>query len=326
MQKFKLEEVSNHLDNNELENEIFITCGSFEERCLAPLTYLKKCSSAIIIQNKENNNLNCINNVDKLHKHFSSICENTEIIESSYVDLKLQNLSLKKIVDICRDKCSKDKINITIDSSTFTRNQLIGLLNYLQIKIKSSRVRIIYISPQKHGRWLTSGFLKVTNIIGFSGIHNPLLPTLLIVLSGFESDRVSKIICEHEPALVLLGVGDPPTNEEFHNRNIKEQQQILENEIVNEFKFPANDIQACKFVLDKQISKYRDDYNIVIAPMSTKLSTIATYLSAKENPQIQITYCYPSKYNFDDYSSGIGEIYLENLEISDVKYNCCRGF
>ena len=222
-------------------------------------------------------------------------------------------------------KCDKSKINITIDSSTFTRNQLIGLLNYLEVKLSPSRVRIIYTSPLKHGEWLTSGFLKITNVIGFSGIHNPLLPTLLIVLSGFESDRVSKIICEHEPALVLLGVGDPPINEEFHNRNIKEQQQILDNEIVNEFKFPANDIKACKNELDKQISKYRNEYNIVIAPMSTKLSTIAAYLSAKENPQIQITYCYPSIYNFDDYSSGIGEVYLENLESNCIKYNECCG-
>ncbi|WP_394872665.1 hypothetical protein [Clostridium butyricum] len=325
MQKFKLEQVSNQLDNSELENEIFITCVSFEDRCLAPITYLKKCLGAIIIQNKENKNINCVNNTDKLYGYFSGICKNTEVIESSYINLKLQNISQKKIVDICMSKCDKSKINITIDSSTFTRNQLIGLLNYLEVKLSPSRVRIIYTSPLKHGEWLTSGFLKITNVIGFSGIHNPLLPTLLIVLSGFESDRVSKIICEHEPALVLLGVGDPPINEEFHNRNIKEQQQILDNEIVNEFKFPANDIKACKNELDKQISKYRNEYNIVIAPMSTKLSTIAAYLSAKENPQIQITYCYPSIYNFDDYSSGIGEVYLENLESNCIKYNECCG-
>lgn len=326
MPKFKLEEVSTQLNSSELKSEIFITCASFEERCLAPIMYLEKCLSAIIIQNKENKNLNCANNTEKLYKHFFSICENIEIIESSYIDLKLQNIALKKIIDICMNKYSKDKVNITIDTSTFTRNQLIGLLNYLDVKIKPSRVRIIYTSPQKHGKWLTSGFLKVTNIIGFSGIHNPLLPTLLIVLSGFESDRVIKIICEHEPALVLLGVGDPPTNKEFHNRNIKEQQQVLENEIVSEFKFTTNDVKICKNELDKQIRKYRDSYNIVIAPMSTKLSTIAAYLSAKENPQIQITYCYSSIYNFHDYSSGIGEVYLENLESNDIKYNECGGF
>ena len=100
MQKFKLEQVSNQLDNSELENEIFITCVSFEDRCLAPITYLKKCLGAIIIQNKENKNINCVNNTDKLYGYFSGICKNTEVIESSYINLKLQNISQKKIFSV----------------------------------------------------------------------------------------------------------------------------------------------------------------------------------------------------------------------------------
>lgn len=309
MQKFILEQ----MPSDDWKNEVFITNASFEERCLAPLTYLKNCLGAIVMYNKEICNKECEINRDKLLKHCRKICSITECIDSSYSNLKEQNIALKKVIDLCMQVCSGDDICITIDSSTFTRNQLIRLINYIELKLNHNRIRIIYTSPLIHGEWLTRGFSKITNIIGFSGIHNPLLPTLLIVLSGFEKERLNKIICEHEPTRVLLGIGDPPTKEEFHDRNIREQKHMLENEKVEEFTFPANDIQACKYVLDNEIKKYKKDYNIIISPLSTKLSTVAAYLVAKENPEIQITYCYPSEYNVCKYSEGIGDIFLEEI-------------
>ena len=49
--------------------------------------------------------------------------------------------------------------------------------------------------------------------------------------------------------------------------------------------------------------------------MSTKLSTIASYLLAKHYPQIQISYCVPGEYNIESYSDGAKTVFAEELTL-----------
>ncbi len=47
--------------------------------------------------------------------------------------------------------------------------------------------------------------------------------------------------------------------------------------------------------------------------MSTKLSTLSTYLFAKKHPQVQVSYCVPAEYNIDSYSQGAKTVFVEEL-------------
>jgi hypothetical protein len=131
------------------------------------------------------------------------------------------------------------------------------------------------------------------------------------VLSGFEPERTSKLIEEHEPSRVLIGIGDPPTDRKFLERNQADQELILARQDVAEFRFPANDIAECRECLEGIIAPYLSDYNVVIAPMSTKLSSLASFLIAEAHPEIQITYCVPGEYNTPDYSRGADSLFVD---------------
>jgi len=174
-------------------------------------------------------------------------------------------------------------------------------------------IRIVYVSPKDHGPWLSRGFRAVRTVLGFSGIQQASRPTLLVILSGFEPERALRLIEEHEPKKVLLGIGNPPTADRFRERNKAEQKLILSRQDVEMFDFPADDVDNCRMVLEKLLSPHLRDSNVILAPMNTKLSTLAALLVAEAHPEIQLTYCLPGEYNVEDYSTGAHKIFMTSL-------------
>jgi len=145
--------------------------------------------------------------------------------------------------------------------------------------------------------------------MGFSGIQDPNRQSVLVVLSGFEPERTLKLIEEHEPARVLLGIGNPPTDQRFLERNKTEQKLVLARQDVQRFDFPADDVIECESVLSNLIKPLIPRFNVVLAPMSTKLSTLSAFLVATRYPELQLTYALPGEYNLNSYSSGAKAIY-----------------
>jgi hypothetical protein len=136
----------------------------------------------------------------------------------------------------------------------------------------------------------------------------------LVVLSGFESNRMFKIIEELEPAVIHFGIGREPTRDEFLDRNLNRQEELLKTrpETV-EFGFPADNIDGSRNAIDRRISDSIDSHDIVFAPMSTKLSTIGCWKVAQFYPSSQVVYALPDQYNFEGYSEGAGDIYCDSF-------------
>lgn len=314
-----------------ISDDVFITSVSFEDRCLALEKYISSNYSvklAIIVFNGElvndsDNNSEHLyvdecrtlvqKNLEKIEEHLGKCSMKIINEESSSLDTVKQINIIKKICEQIQDSSDNETINITIDITSFNRDQLITLLYYMRSTMPNSNIRIIYISPIKHGEWLTKGFRDIRNVIGFPGIHRSSLPTALVVLSGFEPDRVLMLIDEHEPSKVLLGFGDPPIKEMFLDLNVSKQKFVLDKQSVENFLFPADQILGCMANLIKVFEELHDYYNIILAPMSTKLSVIASFLATENSPDIQITYCVPSEYNYKLYSSGIEDVFVEML-------------
>ena len=82
---------------------------------------------------------------------------------------------------------------------------------------------------------------------------------------------------------------------------------------VERFKFPANSVNECVLCLESLISSHMDSGNVIIAPMSTKLSTVAAMIVAERHPSIQLTYCLPGEYNTESYSEGVKCILIEDI-------------
>lgn len=207
--------------------------------------------------------------------------------------------------------------NITIDSTAFNRESLLIMFGLLDNYFPSAKKRVVYVSPDGYGEWLSAGFQQVRNVIGLGGLQDPTKRTLLAILYGFEHHRAIKTIEEYEPSKVLLGFGGNPTEVEFLKRNLEELDKVktlaLSQQDVSDFEFPADSISGCATRLEDVLRPYLDSHNIVVAPMSTKLSTISAYLLAKKYPQVQISYCAPAEYNIESYSKGAKSVFIEEL-------------
>ena len=301
-----------------LADDLFLVSVSYEDRTLTVVQSLSnqyRARKGIVYVNQELLKDPFINKVgphlEELTRLLALRCDSVDRVEGSWLDPRIQLLALRD--GLVTGKDLEQTQAITIDTTTFNRESLLTAIALLRNHFPYSKMRVAYTSPQKHGEWLSQGYRTVRNVMSFAGIQQSSLPTLLVVLSGFEPERTLKLIEEHEPSKVLLGIGDPPTNQQFLQRNLDEQKLILARQEVQKFSFPASDMVACRESLESLVRPYLRSHNIALAPMSTKLSTLAVFLIAEDHPEIQITYCVPGEYNSDNYSSGSDKVFVGEL-------------
>lgn len=312
--EIKLGEFS--IDLNGETDDIFIIAASFEERGTAVVSYLKdnyKCKNAIIYYNGDNCNYR--KNLALIKKHLNQKSENELIVkEGSHRNIQKKNKIMTEIAEYCKDHVRKDIANIAIDITSFSRIDLIILLDYLVSYIKNVKIKLIYVSPEGHGEWLSKGYSEISNIAGFCGRFDVLKPTALIILSGFEKERPMNLIEAYEPQEVFLGFSNPAVQEAFGERNANSQTELSNCPNVRQFDFSARNIKECCDNIDRIIKEKIIDYNIVLAPLCTKLTAVACFLLAKKYPEIQLVYCYPQEYNYETYSTGMSKLFIEYLD------------
>jgi hypothetical protein len=308
--------------SSEPDDLIFVAC-SFEPRASTVVDQLTSAYAArfgVVYFNEEI--------VDaKLHSGARDACHQmqrqlTDCVDSLVVtkgSLRNPSVQLNSLRELFGSKrIDPESVkNITVDSTAFNRESLLILFGLIDSYFPSAKRRVLYVSPDGYGDWLSAGFQQVRNVIGLGGLQDPTKRTLLAVLYGFEHHRAIKTIEEYEPSVVLLGFGGNPTDVEFLKRNLEELDKVkklaLTQQEVQEFDFPADNITACAGRLEEVLGPHVDNYNVVIAPMSTKLSTLSAYLFARNHPQVQISYCVPAEYNINHYSHGAKTVFVEEL-------------
>ena len=305
-----------NMDINLIEekDDIFIVSASFEERASALQYYLDddyKCKLGIIYVNEDN--VAYEGSLNTIKKFLEKKCNgNLKVQMSSHRNIEKKNQAMLEIVNYCKEYINEG-INITIDVTCFSRIDLIVLLDYITSYIKNSKIKIIYSSPVRHGEWLSRGYSEISNIIGFPGVFDASKSTALVVLSGFEVERPLNFIEEYEPDKIFLGVSNPAVLDEFGKRNYLVQRGLLDLSNVCEFEFSARNINECLNNLENIVTKEINNFNIVLAPLCTKMTTVASFIFARRHPEVQLAYCYPQEYNVTDYSSGIKQIFVDSI-------------
>ena len=301
-------------------DDLFLVCASYEPRSTAVVENLAsdyRADTALIYVNKEflegPSGTKTQEAMNRMKELLSSHCDKVLIAKGSWLDPKLQLNALKEALGEIESAQNSEEGFVTLDSTTFNRESLIVASTLVAKLFRLCNNRVYYTSPQSHGKWLSRGFRFIRNIMGYSGVQRPEQHTVLVVLSGFESDRTLRLIEEHEPAKVLLGIGNPPSGPDFLSRNELEQRLILARQDVERFDFPVDSTSGCVQCLHELLNGYLGSTNIVIAPMSVKLSTLACMLVAQRYPEIQLSYSLPGEYNTENYSDGVRRIYSEEL-------------
>jgi hypothetical protein len=299
-------------------DDLFIVCASYEPRTTFVADSLARdyrTNRALVYVNAEflqggagpKTKANLYRLIECLARH----SEDVTVVEGSWLHAVDQLKAIRQA--LLTNQNPPGPFVTTLDCTTFNREALLTTLLLLRSLYPALQCRVLYTSPENHGKWLSSGFRSIRNVMGLAGTQRSSRPTVLVILSGFEPHRTEKVIEEHEPAVVLLGVGDPPTAPEFLERNRSEQKLVLARQDVQEFRFSALDMAQCVTHVSDVLRPYIETHNVVIAPMSTKFSTVATLLVTERYPDVQVTYCLPGEYNVHDYSAGVKALFIQEL-------------
>lgn len=307
---------------------VFLCSASFEERSTTiPLSLdVNRILSTKIFRSLKFNN---DNSKDIIIRKIN----NSEIVE---LDFSNPIAVAKILTDIIRDLSSKKGISLVIDVTTFTHEVLAMLLKLLYDNKQSfSSIICLYNGASDYSNsknieisqmWLTKGCHDVRNVVGYPGRLRPVAKTCLVIFTGFELERATRMIELLEPDKIVFGKGTDSTDSNhdkaikyFHNKfdewknNYKYSNSI---DIV----FSCKNIEETIEIVTDLISNNPDD-NLILVPLNTKLSTIAVSLVALNNPKIQICYPIPETYNTDNYSSPGDKITIVDLFKIDLFIN-----
>lgn len=313
------------------ECDILITSVSFEERCTAICTYLKtkeKLKHVFLYRNmdvsvfeNEQEKEACKKKIDGYHDMIDHSLEELDItctlFESKHRNSDARIEKISEMIDKIKEIRESQLINcIAIDATCFTRIDLVVLLDYLFDCIQDVCIKIIYIRPANHAEdFLSKGYSGIESILGFAGSYDYLKKSLLVIMAGFEEERPRSFIEEYEADSILFGTSEnKPTKIEFGKRTELLRSKFMGISEIECFDFSANSVYDCLNDLEKALNHYLPKYNIIIAPLCTKLSVVAAFLFAKKHQQIQLAYCYPEEYNWRAYSSGMDSVYIEDIE------------
>lgn len=300
-----------------LENEfdLFICSSSFDSRCISIPNIVKKKSFANIRVCHFENNYEC---ADIKHK------EIIEILQTA--SSNLETILLKKHdplynYDLLDSTFSEIKFcktpHILIDISTFTREILLIFIRFLTHNFnRNISVTFCYSPSANYPEWLSKGVKEIRSILGYSGDYSPLKRDFLIILVGFECERSQVVIDNYEPTKLFIGKADLSNSisEELGKINDKHFRNLLyRNSLAEEFEFSCIDIEKTKNIISEIAQQYQNEYNIIVAPMSNKISTLGVAYAALENQNIQICYASTNQYNIDEKHSETDYVYCFNL-------------
>jgi hypothetical protein len=300
-----------------LQFDLFICSSSFEKRSTAIADEIKEMSfmGAIICHYTDN--------YKEAETNFESLSR--QLRRSKKVNFEkddpisnLDNL-LNAILEF-RIELESKECKILLDITTFT-HEMIMILVYLfkkHLTPPNFLLTIIYSSAQDYSiadkdikdKWLSRGVGEIRTILGYPGELTPLKKTLLIVFVGYEEERVKSIIELFEPNMVLLGHA---SSEGAISQSLLEKNKLTYKELMNSlassltleigrFEFTCKVPDEVVSLLDKLVERYDGNYNIIIASLNNKISTLGCALAGLKYKQVQLCYPTAKQYNYLNYS------------------------
>ncbi len=309
-------------------DSLFIACASYEERTigavrnLSGLYSVQRCLICRSIEYKEKGQSPVL--FDEMTKRLSG-CSGAQPREILFTLDDPIGFIRQIDHELVEHGASNSLVAVTVDITTFPRQELMILLRYLDSHPARGRIRLVYVEPTKYAtesgreeaRWLTRGVRSVHAVPGFCGIQYPQLSKLLIVILGHEGERTHITVRRHQPdQLVLLPQGEEQYHgglSEIAGRENKNMISQFGAESLWESRLPARGVVETVEAIGNIFERYKHTHNVFIAPNGTKLQLIGTYLVARKLVELQVTYATPVVYNWQRYSTGIGPVWEMTL-------------
>jgi hypothetical protein len=239
-----------------------------------------------------------------------------DLCESNQIHLEQQPLSFAqpiqswKIVYETIMQLEPSNKSITLHITTMPRETIWTILNLLDGQCKN--INYIYHSPESYGAdWLSRDPDKPRLVYKLAGIARLGAPTKLLVLTGYDVERVQQLVDFFEPERVFLGVqlGDQLENK---SRNVDKHQWFRREPGLEWFDVDAYGQDHGMASIEEKVGPYFETGNVVMSSLGPKLSAIALYRVHKKYAHTALAYA-PSREFNPKYSHGIGQTYMGKL-------------
>lgn len=293
--------------------DLFIGSVSYEDRCMSVARWLKTSEVRLSIIAENMNHVEFHRgNGERLRGYFPG-CMAVNLDTASPLRTADGLRAALDEVDLPEDG------KVVVDITTFTHEALLILFQLVRRRFRRVQVIYAYASAREYAyglaveeKWLSRGVEDVRSVLGYPGTFRPSRKLHLIVLVGFEHERIGELISQYEPSLVSLGYGEPGprgTSDHIPSAILGFGRLKALYGGANEFSFPCFDPIATKEVLKGTTARH-PKYNVIIAALNTKLSTLGAALAAIENEEVQLCYAQAVLYNIRRYSLPGDDLYL----------------
>ncbi len=199
---------------------------------------------------------------------------------------------------------------VVVDISTMPRETIWQTFWFL--RLRSCSIKYIYNRPASYGDWLSRDPDKPRLVYKLSGISRFGARTALVVLAGYDVDRVRHLVETFEPEVTFLGL----QKDSIDPRNTSQMQEQIDefegDNTVKQFWIDAYAPQHGYEEIRKQLVIVSDTHNVVMASMGPKLSAVSLFNLHSDNDTLGLAYLPAREFN-REYSSGIGESIVGSL-------------
>jgi hypothetical protein len=309
-------------------DDIFITCESFEDRCIGSVLRLKHYQTRMSIifqflsrtkgvggERKREDNRKFL--VDSMTK--SSIDAKPELL---HVD-PYNPLDLLLRFDECLESRGIRLRNakITVDISCFTKIQLLFLIKYLRSKISDGYLRLLYSSPSYYcsldlRKNLAIGFhqLRIVPFDDGSDLGLGEQELAMVILLGHEGSRILHAWSELEPSETHLILSSRRGDPELTSITERQNEMLLRRAREGAPGFMLHSASSMQIedaillynsILEDE-SERAGSVRLAFVPMGPKPLVAAFALSAAETSGLPVDIVYPIPLAYSaDYSAGI---------------------
>ena len=194
-----------------------------------------------------------------------------------------------------------EKSEVIVDFSTMPR-EVIWTLFWL-LDLRQTVIHYVYHRPQDYGEWLSRDPQRPRLVYKMSGLSKLGARTVLMVLAGYDVDRVQQLRLFFEPAVTLLGLQEPDRDTARMEQHVK---RFGSDSTVKLFQLNAFAEDHGQSAVEAQVKPHIASHNVIMSPLGPKLSAVSLYRIHRMYPEIGLAYA-PSREFNKEYSTGIGE-------------------
>jgi hypothetical protein len=175
------------------------------------------------------------------------------------------------------------------------------------VRAKGCEIQYVYNKPIAYAEdWLSRDPGRPRIVYKLAGIFGLNLPTTLLVITGFDSERTKQLVRFYEPRNVVIGLQQ---GDQYENiiKNRKEHQKAFDrNKGIRWFDVDGYDIESTLASVESNLKEFIEDTNVILTSLGPKISALALYKYHLNHEKAALVYAPANEVN-RDYSNGLKE-------------------